>query len=932
MGSLEFTYNSTGYLSGAIFSSFLFTYLMFLKGKTRQTWFLALYFLFIFILSAGFLVRTSFFLSSFCKPSSFAIAVYTAFANLALMAFVYSFPRNVHRKESIAAFVFILLSGVAAYFYYVYSNANRVVYYNFETLQFEFQNPDSARPMGMLHLLTFVWILSVVVRKIIYEEKEHRRHTGIRAGNPFRLTDKNARALRAFGLAVFLHTCFSFTYVLYTAKIISFADFQTILTNVLCIQLFIYAVIYINNSPQPSSFMVKIVGVSLLAVLLVLSLVSRITFQNHERSFYQSRAAEIQSVRGILSTGDFTNLSSTVEYLAHRQPRSDSGYTIIFRKTGAIESRFFDRPGSRTEPGGMERSDAVDTPGKESIHRTLGLPGDPSLYFLAWEISLPGGVFETGIPYEIYKKSVHRIVLQIIAAMLFTSFVFIILLPLFFFSGLVRPLAELIGGVKRVNDGDYRVSVEPQTEDEVGYLTRSFNGMVDSIRQSQKQLQEYTDKLEQKVQERTVELSRSLDEIRHLKGIQDADYFLTSLLIEPLSQNRAKSNTVAVEALSQQLKKFKFGKWNAEIGGDLCVSGNLILNGRPCTVFLNGDAMGKSIQGAAGALVLGSVFEAMLERSVRSSDFRRLYPERWLKNAFIELHNTFTSFNSMMLVSMVLGLIDEETGFLYFVNAEHPLPVLLRRGKAEFLQQKFQYTKLGMSAGQGKLYVNTCRLRDGDSIITGSDGRDNILIQDSAGSRMNDDEHLFLKIVESTQGELAGMIKAISEAGTITDDISLMRVTYSAPEVSRLRPSRFEMEQYANARRKFNRGDYEGALKILEKTGSDDEVPSKNSRYLKLLALSNLRLERYEKAVRYALSFSWLHPEDGECLYIISFCYLKIGDLQRAADFGERLRLRGVEHQANLLQLQEIYRKSGDISRANSIAGEAKGTESLQAY
>ena len=51
----------------------------------------------------------------------------------------------------------------------------------------------------------------------------------------------------------------------------------------------------------------------------------------------------------------------------------------------------------------------------------------------------------------------------------------------------------------------------------------------------------------------------------------------------------------------RQYKTFQFKMRDEEIGGDLCILHKISLCGREHAVFLNADAMGKSIQGADGA-------------------------------------------------------------------------------------------------------------------------------------------------------------------------------------------------------------------------------------------------------------------------------------------------------------------------------------------
>jgi nitrate/nitrite-specific signal transduction histidine kinase len=105
--------------------------------------------------------------------------------------------------------------------------------------------------------------------------------------------------------------------------------------------------------------------------------------------------------------------------------------------------------------------------------------------------------------------------------------------------------------------------------------------------------------LEEKVEERTKDLNSALtdvrlllNEVRTLKEHQDADYFLNTLLIEPLGQNNAVSPNITVDFFIKQKKQFVFRGEDYELGGDLNIADNIVINGRRYVVFLNGDAMG----------------------------------------------------------------------------------------------------------------------------------------------------------------------------------------------------------------------------------------------------------------------------------------------------------------------------------------------------
>ena len=198
--------------------------------------------------------------------------------------------------------------------------------------------------------------------------------------------------------------------------------------------------------------------------------------------------------------------------------------------------------------------------------------------------------------------------------------------------------------------------------------------------------------LEKKVEDRTKKLSESLEQVNTLKEQQDGDYYLTSLLVQPLSGNfiKLKETEFKIETLIRQKKQFHFKNKNSEIGGDICIADEINLQGLTYTVFLNGDAMGKSIQGAGGCLVLGTVFKSILERNHSLTHTRSIPPELWMKESFRELQNVFVSFNGSMLISAMFGIIDNRNGTIYYINAEHPYTALYRDGHANFIEREME--------------------------------------------------------------------------------------------------------------------------------------------------------------------------------------------------------------------------------------------------
>ncbi len=413
--------------------------------------------------------------------------------------------------------------------------------------------------------------------------------------------------------------------------------------------------------------------------------------------------------------------------------------------------------------------------------------------------------------------------------------------------------------------------------------------------------------LEKKVEERTKQLHKTmsklqliLDEVQELKNIQDGDYYLTSLLLDPLSKNQAQCDNIKIDIFLKQKKEFKFKKWEKEIGGDICASYNLNLKGKQYAAFLNADAMGKSMQGAGGALVLGAGFKAIVERNRFSSIDQDQHPEHWITNSVKELQSVFESFDGSMLISFVMGLVDNETGVVYYVNAEHPWTVLYRDKKAAFIESELYLRKLGINNEGKPVKVHIFGMEAGDIIIAGSDGKDDILIFDENSSEriMNEDETLFLKYVEENDGDLLSIYESILSSSEITDDISMIRISYKeGAEVKNNDEIDSTLEEIKIM---VHEGKLDESIKKLEYLYSGDQSNTAALKeYIKLLIN---RKRDYETASGLIEKYIELRPEDTEFLYISSICFQKIKKYKKSVEYSERAYLRNPDEIKYVIQ------------------------------
>lgn len=426
-----------------------------------------------------------------------------------------------------------------------------------------------------------------------------------------------------------------------------------------------------------------------------------------------------------------------------------------------------------------------------------------------------------------------------------------------------------------------------------------------------------------KIELKNTEIEAQIKRINELKTQQDGDYFLTSQLLHPLALNEAEPSRVHVEFLTEQKKKFQFRQWSSEIGGDISSSNTVMLRNKRYVAFMNGDAMGKSIQGAGGALVLGTVFKSFLHRTQNDEMSRFMFPEQWLRDCYEELHHVMISFDGRMLVSAVIGLIDEDSGFLYYINAEHPWIVLLRKNEASFIEDELTLRKLGMPENEELFRVKTFRLQKGDQIFAGSDGRDDISLgrDDMGNSMINSDETMFLRIIEKVGGDLSLFREELQRRGDITDDLSLVRIAFDGAGHEPV--SRADLSVI---RKHAANKDYQGAIEELERLYEENPLDPK---VVYELALLNSRLKNFARAAALGEEYCNYDPSDLGMIYLTSrsLKYCAGGDkslLKRAADYGERLILREPMSFHGIVNLSDIYRRLEKREKAEELFKKAQ--------
>ncbi|TGK50128.1 tetratricopeptide repeat protein [Leptospira kanakyensis] len=559
---------------------------------------------------------------------------------------------------------------------------------------------------------------------------------------------------------------------------------------------------------------------------------------------------------------------------------------------------------------------------------------------------------EVGFNYRDYRAYMHKSAKLELIILAIVMVVLLIIFPLFFRSALVNPLYALLAGVEKVNQGNLEVEVPIKVNDEIGYLAESFNGMVSSIRDARRELQDYAENLEEKVKERTKELQEKMDEIHRLKVQQDGDYFLTSLLAKPLFFNANKSDNIRCDFFVHQKKTFEFRNKTGDLGGDICITGNLKL-GKPddfhrYTMVMNGDAMGKSMQGAGGSLVMGVVMNSIMARSAGNKRILNRTPEEWLTDVYEEVNAVFKSFSGTMVISATVMLIDDESGKIWYFNAEHPYSILYRDGKACFIEDELKLRKLGLDS-EYPFEVQTFQLLPGDQLILGSDGRDDIdLTPDEDVRTINEDETMVLRFVEEADGDIYEVEKLVKKSGDVTDDISMLSVVFKSekspishsPEKDDLSHQPVDdffdtpgddwdealttSGAFEEGKVLYQNGEIERAITVMKKAFLGD---SSNQKLNKFLGLVSYKGKEYDIAAKVLTEFLRENEGSGEYWYYLAMSEKKLGNYESALKAAQEALKYDSENFQNLINLADVSRLLGNVDRAVTYVTRAQSID-----
>ncbi len=482
---------SVGSLTTTVLLALISVYMLTLKEKSSDTWYLTGYIVVLFILLLSYTVRYSVFSCAGRFTGQFSNLI--VFGIVCLVQFAYHYGGNRHPLESRIAL--LLFSTVATgVWVYIFFQKSVPLVYDFTAQYFTYEYGPL---VSFVALAGYGWSFVVLSRNTVYrsrlalrqepvllqeQTKEDKSDNLNRTGwlsHFFNPAGRAAYSTHRFALLTLATAVLALMYLLFQTGVVARATYAFIFNTgslLICLLIFI---VYVNNAAQPTSFRTKLVGVPLATIMVTFGIVAT-SLAPLLNSFLSDRfQRDLELVEVALQITDLRDLKELDGEVVFITPASDDPAPNAYFHD-SVPERYRSRVADFSEVNELSQEGKLE----EARFFYLDLM-DTSSFFFYYERSLNGRVFRVGFPYAAYRHAIHALWSKLALIVLGTAVFVVFGFPLVYRRGLLKPLSDLHEAVRQVETGNYGLALPVSTGDEVGQLALAYNRMVLALRNAE---------------------------------------------------------------------------------------------------------------------------------------------------------------------------------------------------------------------------------------------------------------------------------------------------------------------------------------------------------------------------------------------------------------------------------------------------------------
>jgi len=479
--------------------------------KNKTTLYIGLYFVFLFIFNLGYMIGWSIY--GPLGHIGWYLASLAPIGLLFLIRFAYHYPKLIFKKESlIVTILFTILALIAIGDYVIHAIQSPVL-----LTETGWGSTYSSQLIPITLILFYVWTIIVLLRQSIHLSKAKAGTNGFSKDLRYLIKPQgqSAKSAGKYSLIILLELINTISISLFLIfDAISYVTINYTMNTAFLFIACLYVIIYINNSPQTLTFIIKINSISLVTILMVLSFSGYISLFHFNDRYDQERFNDSGILINAIVSNNYSLVPKKLSYIVRQ--RKDN-YKLIYSKKNSFklpkDLRFWARTPSISQIHNKNnKGTSIKNIKKSFLNKKLFSQIDDNNYY-NYPFLYKGKIYLAGYNYIDYRKGIHSLIKNLIVVILLSAFAIMFIFPLLIYNGLIKPLNILVNGIRKADKGDLDVTVPIQFRDEIGRLTHSFNGMINSIKGNHDKLEEYANQLETMVEDRTIELTEANEEL-----------------------------------------------------------------------------------------------------------------------------------------------------------------------------------------------------------------------------------------------------------------------------------------------------------------------------------------------------------------------------------------------------------------------------------
>jgi len=463
-------------LSTTILFAVITGYMITVKNKSVDAWFLTGYITVLFILMVSYTIRISVFSS--IAVSTGQVSNLIVFAVVFLIQFGYYYGGNYQKKESKIILIISLFLAGSVWISRFFSD-NFPMVYDFQAQYFTLEyGPE----IGLITLSGYLWSFIVLLRKAVMFSRqeipaEHSHHQKIEIIH-FLLYPKGRKAHSAesFAILTFLTSLIALSYLLFQSGIISRNSYSVFFNTSSMVVCFIIFIVYLNNTPQPTSFLIKLVLIPLAAIMVTIGFIASALLPLVNETLKEQYIRKVELVRLSITNNNYIMLPEDAVYVL---PVSAGPANLQYMNPSLASSNLLDKF-SRENGLVLQEDSQLSDP--DFFYLNID---DQNSFIIQYLLLHNGVLYRVGFSYSFYRLSLHEFWVKFIPVVFgITAFVLLIF-PLVFKKSIMKPLNHLVEAVKQVENGNYNSALSVKTGDEVGQLAQGYNRMIQALRNAE---------------------------------------------------------------------------------------------------------------------------------------------------------------------------------------------------------------------------------------------------------------------------------------------------------------------------------------------------------------------------------------------------------------------------------------------------------------